>query len=98
AIIGAIVNGARTIAMASCVLATYLFLLGGGFTTIAFLPDWIRVISSFVPTRYAIDGIRQALFYSTLDGVYLDLLVLFSTSLVCCVVASLSVRRAWTRC
>ncbi|MFX6048641.1 ABC transporter permease, partial [Acinetobacter baumannii] len=67
AIIGAVMSGARTIALASCVVATYLFFLGGGFTTIAFLPDWLRTLSTFAPTRYAIDGMRQALFYTSLD-------------------------------
>ncbi len=95
AIIGAVLTGARTIALASCVTATYLFFLGGGFTTIAFLPEWLRLLSTFAPTRYAIDGMRQALFYSTLDGINTDLLVLLATALAACAIGSLSVRRAW---
>ena len=93
ATIGAVLNGARVIVMAACVIATYLFLLGGGFTTIAFLPEWLRTISAFTPSRYAIDGMRQALFYDTLDGVPTDLIVLCSTAVVCCLLASLFVRR-----
>ena len=45
-----------------------LFFLGGGFTTIAFLPQWLHNISVFNPIRYSIDGMRQALFYPTLSG------------------------------
>jgi ABC-2 type transport system permease protein len=68
AILGTLLRGTRNIAMASSIMATYLFFLGGGFTTIAFLPQWLRDISAFNPIRYAIDGMRQALFYPDLTG------------------------------
>lgn len=42
AMLGAVIRGARTVALAATVLSTYLFFLGGGFTTIAFLPPWLR--------------------------------------------------------
>jgi ABC-type multidrug transport system permease subunit len=67
--------------MAASVLATYLFFLGGGFTTIAFLPNWLQVVSSFIPTRYAIAGMRQILFYPDLIGVQHDLTVLIGAAL-----------------
>jgi ABC-2 type transport system permease protein len=95
-IFGVLFTGSRTIAMASSVTATYLFLLGGGFTTIAFLPEWLQVLASFAPTRYAIDGMRQALFYDTLDGVPTDLLVLSLSAVAACALGSLCVRRAWS--
>jgi hypothetical protein len=95
AILGAVLTRTRTIAMTSSVIATYLFFLGGGFTTIAFLPRWLRTASAFVPTRYSIDGMRQALFYTTLDGVPRDLLVLCLTAVVALAAGSLSVRRSW---
>jgi ABC-2 type transport system permease protein len=95
AILGTLMSGARTIAMSASVTATYLFFLGGGFTTIAFLPEWLQTLSAFVPTRYAIDGMRQALFYKTLDGIPCDLMILCTSALVACVLGSLSVRRAW---
>ena len=63
AALGSLLRGAKLVAMASSVIATYLFFLGGGFTTIAFLPEWLQDISAFIPTRYAIDGMRQTLFY-----------------------------------
>lgn len=44
--------------MAASVICTYLFFLGGGFTTIQFLPTWLRRTTTLVPTRYAIDGLR----------------------------------------
>lgn len=97
AMLGAVIRGARTVALASTVLSTYLFFLGGGFTTIAFLPPWLRALSAWVPMRYAIDGMRQALFYPTLDGVNHDLLMLSATALITVLLGAIFVRRAWAR-
>jgi ABC-type multidrug transport system permease subunit len=95
AALGAWLRRARVVAMAASIVATYLFFLGGGFTTIAFLPGWLRGLSAGVPIRYAIDGMRQCLFYADLHGVGLDLLVLGATALIAVMVGSLMVRRAW---
>lgn len=95
AIVGALLSGSRTIAMASSVVATYMFFLGGGFTTIVFLPAWLQTVSSFIPMRYAIDGMRQALFYSTLNGVTKDISVLYLTAMLCTILGSITVRRSW---
>jgi ABC-2 type transport system permease protein len=96
AIVGTTLRGDRTIAMAASVVGTYMFFLGGGFTTIAFLPEWLQTLSSFIPMRYAIDGMRQALFYTTLDGIINDLTVLSLTAFFTVILGSLSVRRSWT--
>jgi ABC-type multidrug transport system permease subunit len=82
--------------MMSSIVATYLFFLGGGFTTIAFLPAWLRHVSDFVPIRYAIDGMRQALFYPDLHGVATDLMVLSATAAVAVAVGAVMVRRSWS--
>lgn len=97
AVLGTALSGTRVIAMAACVVATYLFLLGGGFTTISFLPDWLRNLSLLVPTRYAIDGMRQTLFYPDLEGVAFDLFVLCLTAAMMCAVGSLRIRQSWMR-
>jgi len=95
-VLGTAVRGSKNIAMASSVIATYLFFLGGGFTTIAFLPEWLRRISDFNPFRYAIDGMRQSLFYPDLSGLPLDILVLTTTAVVCLIGGGLVIRRSWT--
>jgi ABC-type multidrug transport system permease subunit len=95
AALGSLLRGAKLVAMASSVIATYLFFLGGGFTTIAFLPNWLQDISSFVPTRYAIDGMRQALFYPDLTGVAMDIMILTVTAILAVILGSLAVRRSW---
>lgn len=95
AAIGSLLRGARLVAMTSSVIATYLFFLGGGFTTIAFLPNWLQDISDFVPTRYAIDGMRQALFYPDLNGVGTDIIVLVGTAIFAVILGSFAIRRSW---
>jgi ABC-2 type transport system permease protein len=75
-LLGLVLRRATTVALAGVTVGTYLFFLGGGFTTIAFLPGWLRTISRAVPTRYAIDGMRQTLFYPDLNGVTTDLVAL----------------------
>jgi len=96
AILGSILKGSRNIAMASSVIATYMYFLGGGFTTISFLPQWLRNLSSFIPMRYAIDGMRQAMFYSTLDGVAKDLTILCLTAVFAIILGSYTIRRSWS--
>lgn len=95
AALGSLLRGAKLVAMASSLIATYLFFLGGGFTTIAFLPDWLQNISDFIPTRYAIDGMRQALFYPDLQGVGKDIIVLVATAILATIIGSFAVRRSW---
>jgi ABC-2 type transport system permease protein len=97
AIVGTLFSGSKTIAMAATVVSTYMFFLGGGFTTIAFLPAWLQTLSSFIPMRYAIDGMRQALFYTTLDGVTKDILILSLTAVAAIIIGSISIRRSWSK-
>jgi ABC-2 type transport system permease protein len=97
AIVGTFLGGTKNIALAASLLATYFFFLGGGFTTIAFLPQWIQTISVFNPIRYAIDGMRQALFYPDLTGVPTDIAVLVGTAIVAVFLGSLVVRKSWSR-
>ena len=97
AVIGATMRGVRAVSMAAAVICTYLFFLGGGFTTIQFLPSWLRRTTAFVPTRYAIDGLRESLFYPGLYGFGLDMRVLLGTAAIAVVAGGIVVRRAWSR-
>ncbi len=96
AVLGSVIRDSRTAAMASASAAAGLFFLGGGFTTIVFLPLWLRNISAFIPIRYAIDGIRQALFYPVLDGIGKDIAVLLFSAAASVIAGSLLLRRSWT--
>jgi len=96
-LIGTALRDTRVVTMTGLNIAAYLFFLGGGFTTVAFLPDWIQSITQFVPTSYAINGLRQALFYPTLLGFERDLSVLVGCAIVSVVLASFALTRAWRR-
>jgi ABC-2 type transport system permease protein len=94
-VLGTLLHGSRNTAMASSILSTYLFFLGGGFTTIAFLPEWLRILSALNPVRYAIDGLRQALFYPDLTGFSGDMSVLVGTAVATTLLASVLIPRLW---
>ena len=96
-LLGVALRDARLVTMTALNGAAYLFFLGGGFTTVAFLPDWIQNVSRLVPTRYAIDGLRQALFYPDLIGFGRDMLVLSACAVSSVMLASLMLTRAWRR-
>jgi ABC-type multidrug transport system permease subunit len=96
-VLGVSLRDARLVTMTGLNASAYLFFLGGGFTTVAFLPNWIQVASRFVPTRYAIDGLRQALFYPDLIGFGRDLAVLSGCAVASVVLASMMLARAWRR-
>jgi ABC-type multidrug transport system permease subunit len=96
-LLGVWLRDARLVTMTGLNAAAYLFFLGGGFTTVAFLPDWIQLASRFVPTSYAINGLRQALFYPDLVGFARDVLVLTGCAVLSVVLASLMLARAWRR-
>ena len=96
-LLGVALRNARLVTMTGLNASAYLFFLGGGFTTVAFLPDWIEKLSRVVPTRYAIEGLRQALFYPDLAGFGRDMLVLTLSAGVSIVLASAMLARSWRR-
>jgi ABC-2 type transport system permease protein len=55
-------------------------LLGGAFFPVSVLPDWLEVVGKIVPTRFAFDGLRSALY--TGGGWTDDALILGAFSLV----------------
>jgi ABC-type multidrug transport system permease subunit len=95
AIIGTCVKGSRYVAFLSSMTAIYLFLLGGGFTAIEFVPHWLQGVSAFIPTRCSIDALRQALFYPNPTGLPYSLLVLALYAIACVGVGALLMRRSW---
>lgn len=97
AVIGTSIRGTRYVALLSSITATYLFFLGGGFTAIEFVPRWLQTLSAFIPTRYSIDALRQALFYPNPVGIPLSLLVLAFYSVACVGVGAFLMRRSWLR-
>jgi ABC-2 type transport system permease protein len=54
-------------------------LLGGAFFPVSVLPDWLQPLSEIVPTRFAFDGLRAALYGGAFWG---DALMLVGFSVV----------------
>jgi ABC-2 type transport system permease protein len=96
-IVGTLVRGSRYVAFLSSVTAMYLFLLGGGFTTIELVPNWLQDLSAFIPTRYSIDALRQALFYPSPTGLPFSLLVLAFFAVTCVGIGACLMRRSWSK-
>jgi ABC-2 type transport system permease protein len=49
-------------------------LLGGAFFPVSVLPDWLEPLASIVPTRFAFDGLRAALYGGSWVGDWVVLL------------------------
>lgn len=96
-LLGVALRDTRLVTMTGLNGSAYLFFLGGGFTTVAFLPRWLQIASRFVPTSYAIEGLRQALFYPDLIGFGTDMLVLSGSALLSVAAASVVLTRALRR-
>lgn len=96
-IIGTCVKGIRYVAFISSMTAIYLFLLGGGFTVIELVPRWVQNLSAFIPTRYSIDALRQALFYPDPTGLPFAMLVLGLYAIACVGVGAVIMRRSLTK-
>jgi ABC-2 type transport system permease protein len=61
-LIGAFVIVLKRSGRVDAVLMFALGFVGGGFFPLEVLPRWLRVIGAAVPTRFAFDGVRDALF------------------------------------
>lgn len=75
-VVGLLCRRVATAVMLSVNVATSLFLLGGGFTTFAFLPSIAQRVARSLPTYYAVEGIREALFYESTRGLGRNVAVL----------------------
>jgi ABC-2 type transport system permease protein len=78
-------------------LATFaLGLLGGAFFPVSVLPDWLEPIAAVVPTRFAFDGLRAALFQG--GGWEADAVALVAIAVVSLPIALWLFRRALNYC
>jgi len=79
-IVGLVTQRVTTTVLLGVNVASASFLLGGGFTTIAFLPPFIQHIAAAVPSYYAVEGLREALFYADMPTLARNLSVLIATA------------------
>lgn len=92
-LVGLVTRRVTTTALLGVNVATASFLLGGGFTTIAFLPSFVQDVARAVPTYYAVDAVREVLFYESMPALGRDVAVLLATAVVSLVVGSLALAR-----
>ncbi|MBK5308215.1 MAG: ABC transporter permease [Frankiaceae bacterium] len=96
-LVGLLTRRVTTTAMLGVNVATASFLLGGGFTTIAFLPDFVQGVARAFPTYYAVEGVREVLFYDSMPTLGRNLAALTATAVVSLVVGSVALARVSAR-
>ncbi|HEU0133083.1 MAG TPA: ABC transporter permease [Mycobacteriales bacterium] len=92
-LVGLVTRRVTSTAMLGVNVATASFLLGGGFTTVAFLPSFVQTVARAVPTYYAVEGVREVLFYERMPTLGRNLGVLLATAAVSLVVGSVALAR-----
>jgi ABC-type multidrug transport system permease subunit len=91
--IGAAARRFQRVTAVGIPLSIDLFFLSGGITVAAFLPVWLQTVAHFVPTFYGTHALQMAIFYSSTEGLALDLSVLIGTTIVAVTLGVLSLRR-----
>jgi ABC-2 type transport system permease protein len=92
-LVGLVTRRVTTTAMLGVNVATASFLLGGGFTTIAFLPDVIQGAARLFPTYYAVEGVREVLFYEQMPTLGRNVAVLAATAVLSVLCGSMALSR-----
>jgi ABC-type multidrug transport system permease subunit len=87
-LVGLVTQRVTTTVLLGVNVASASFLLGGGFTTIAFLPAFIQNVAHAVPSFYAVEGLREALFYAEMPTLARNLTVLLGSGLLSVIVGT----------
>jgi len=77
----------------SMFIALYLFFLSGGISVLAFEPQWLQSIATFVPLTYGNHALQMAVFYNSADLLGRDVMVLTIFTLVMLFLGSTAIRR-----
>jgi ABC-type multidrug transport system permease subunit len=93
-VVGLVTQRLTTTVLLGVNVASASFLLGGGFTTIAFLPPFIQHIAAAVPSYYAVEGLREALFYADMPTLGRNLAVLIATGVLSLLVGAWMLARS----
>jgi ABC-2 type transport system permease protein len=73
------------------------FLLGGGFTTVAFLPEVVQRFARLTPTYYSVSALRELFFYDQLTSAAADSVRLAIFAAASMVIAGIFLARAERR-
>lgn len=94
--IGALLRRIQAVIAISINVALYLFFLAGGTSVLAFEPQWLQNVASFIPLTYGNHALQMAVFYNSADQLGRDVAVLGITALATIGLGILSMRRSIT--
>ncbi len=92
--LGALLQRMQPVIAISINVAIYLFFLAGGISVLAFEPQWLQAIASYIPLTYGDHALQMAIFYNSTDQLGTDVLVLGSSALVSMGLGILAMRRS----
>ena len=91
--LGALVQRIQSVGSVAIVIALYLFFLTGGTAVLAFDPQWLQTIATFVPLYYGRHALEMAIFYQSSDQLGRDVVVLAGSALLALGLGVLAMRR-----
>jgi ABC-2 type transport system permease protein len=96
-VIGVLCRRATTAVLLGVNAVAASFLLGGGFTTVAFLPDIVQQAARLSPTYYSVNALREAFFYKQMTAAPHDMATLAVFAAGAVVLAAAFLRQAERR-
>ncbi|MEO7020892.1 MAG: ABC transporter permease [Ktedonobacteraceae bacterium] len=94
--IGSATRRIQPVGSLSINVGMYLFFLAGGIGVLAFEPQILQQIASFIPLTYGMHALQMATFYNSSEYLGQDTLVLCVSILVALVLGVVSTRRGMT--
>lgn len=91
--IGTALRRVQPLIAVAIITALYLFFLAGGTGVLAFTPDWLQNIATFIPLTYGRHALEMAVFYGSSDLFGRDMAVLVVSALAALTLGFLSMRR-----
>jgi ABC-2 type transport system permease protein len=91
--LGALLQRIQSVSSVAFVIALYLFFLTGGMAVLAFDPQWLQTIATFVPLYYGRHALEMAIFYQSSDQLGRDAAVLAVSALLAVGLGILAMRR-----
>jgi ABC-type multidrug transport system permease subunit len=92
--VGALLQRIQPVIAISINVAIYLFFLAGGIGVLAFEPQWLQAIATYIPLSYGDHALQMAIFYNSTDQLGTDVLVLVCSALVSLGLGVLAMRRS----
>ena len=91
--LGALLQRIQPVSSVVIAIALYLFFLTVGTAVLAFDPEWLQTIATFVPLYYGRHALEMAIFYQSSDQLGQDVAVLAGSALLTVGLGILAMRR-----